>query len=200
MPLDRALRTALRNFSTFFLIVAVVTVPLNVVWGFLHQDVIGLQELHDDIIDLPKGQRVRDVNSSDLDRARYAELVVLALEAALIPALLRATRRAIEIDESGHVPTALGAWRGLGHRSEPPGSGWRGGVVITTVLFGAAVWLLASSIGKLMVAPLGDQVAWLGVGLARGLALALALPFALVGMIEARVPASPDQRGPHKNG
>ena len=192
MPFDRALRTALRNFSTFFLIVALATVPLNVVWGFLYQDVVGLQELHDDIVDLPKGQRVRGVGSSHLDRARYAELVVLALEAALIPALLRVTRRAIEIDESGHVATALGAWRGLGRRSEPPGSGWNGGVVVMTVLFAGAVWLLASSIGKLMVAPLGDQVAWLGVGLNRGLALALALPFALVGLIEARVPASLD--------
>ncbi|MDQ4057890.1 MAG: hypothetical protein M3124_02075 [Actinomycetota bacterium] len=192
MPLDRALRTALRNLSTFFLIVALVTVPLNVVWGFLYQDVTALREVHDDIADLPKGQRVRGVGSSRLDRARYAELVVLAVEAALIPALLRVTRRAIDIDESGHVPTALGAWRGLGHRSEPPGSGWNGGVVVMTVLFAATIWLLASSIGKLIVAPLGDQVAWLGVGLTRGLALALALPFALVGLIEARAPTSPD--------
>ena len=189
MPLDRALRTALRNFSTFFLIVALATVPLNVVWGFLYQDVIGLQEVHDEIRDLPEGQKVRGVDSSQIDRARYAEFVVLAIEAALIPVLLRATRRAIEVDDSGHVPTALGAWRGVMRRSERTGSGWRGGVVLMTALFAVAVWLLASLIGNLIAAPLGDQVAWLVVGLGRGLALALALPFALVGMVEARVPA-----------
>lgn len=189
MLADRALRTALRNLSTFFLIVALVTVPLNVVWGFLYQDVIALQEVHDDIRDLPEGQKVNGVDSSRLDQARYAELIVLALEAALIPVLLRVTRRAIEIDESGHVPTALGAWRGLARRSERPHGEWRGGVVLMTVVFAVAVWLLASSIGSLIAAPLGDQVAWLVVGFGRALALALALPFALVGMIEARAPA-----------
>jgi hypothetical protein len=189
MPLDRALRTALRNFSTFFLIVALATVPLNVVWSFVYRDVIGLREVHDEIRDLPEGQKVRGVDSSVIDRARYAELVVLALEAALIPVLLRVTHRAIEIDESGHVPTALGAWRGLGRGSKPPGGRWRGGVVLMTAVFALAVWLAASLIGNLLAAPLGDQIAWLVVGLARGVALALALPFALVGMIEARVPA-----------
>jgi hypothetical protein len=189
MLLDRALRAALRNFSTFFLIVALATVPLNVVWGFLYQDVIGLQEVHDDIRALPEGQKVRGVDSSQIDRARYAALIVLAIEATLIPVLLRVTRRAIEIDESGHVPTALGAWRGLGQRSKRQRSGWRAGVVLTTILFALAVWLLASLIGSLIAAPLGDRVAWLAVGLVRGLALAAALPFALVGMIEARAPA-----------
>lgn len=189
MLADRALRTALRNLSTFFLIVALVTVPLNVVWGFLYQDVIGLREVHDDIRDLPEGQRVSGVDSSKLDQARLAELIVLALEAALIPVLVRVTRRAIEIDESGHVPTALGAWRGLARRSERPRAEFRVGVVLTTTLFAGAVWLLASSIGSLLAAPLGDQIAWAVVGAGRGLALALALPFALVGMIEARARA-----------
>jgi hypothetical protein len=189
MLLDRALRTALRNLSTFFLIVALVTVPLNVAWGFLYRDVIALQEVHADIRALPEGQKVNGVDSSQLDQARYAELIVLALEAALVPVLLRVSRRAIEIDESGHVPTALGAWRGLARRSERPRGEWRAGVVLMTALFAVAVWLLASSIGSLIAAPLGDQVAWLAVGLGRALALALALPFALVGMIEARSPA-----------
>jgi len=189
MLADRALRTALRNFSTFFLIVALVTVPLNVVWGFLYQDVIGLQEVHDEIRDLPEGQKVSGVDSSKINQARYAEFIVLALEAALIPVLGRATRRAIEIDESGHVPTALGAWRGLGRRSERARDEWRGGVVLTTGLFAVVVWLLASAIGNLLAAPLGDQLAWAVLGAWRGLALALALPFALVGVIEARTPA-----------
>ena len=189
MLADRALRTALRNFSTFFLIVALVTVPLNVVWGFLYQDVIALKEVHEDIRALPEGQKVSGVDSSKLDQARYAELIVLALEAALVPVFLRATRRAIEVDESGHVPTALGAWRGLARGSERPRGEWRGSVVLTTALFSVVVWLLASSIGSLIATPLGDQIAWVVVGSWRGLALALALPFALVGAIEARAPA-----------
>ena len=190
MLVDRALKTTLRNFSTFWLIVAAVTIPLNVAWAFLYQDVIATREIHADIETLPTGDKVRGIDEEAIDQARYAQLIVLALEVALIPLLLRATRRAIEREAAGHVPTALAAWRGIARSSGPrPPSRWRASVALPMAGFALVVWMLASLIGGLLVDPAGDSVAWLVLALTRGGALALALPFLLVGLVEARTPA-----------
>jgi hypothetical protein len=190
MLVDRALKTTLRNFSTFWLIVAAVTIPLNVAWGFLYQDVIATREIHADIETLPTGDKVRGIDEEAIDQARYAQLIVLALEVALIPVLLRATRRAIEREAAGHVPTALAAWRGIARASGPrPPTRWRTSVALSMAGFALVIWMLASLIGGLLVDPAGDSVAWLVLALTRGAALALALPFLLVGLVEARVPA-----------
>jgi hypothetical protein len=189
MLVDRALRTTLRNFSTFWLIVAAVTIPLNVAWAFLYQDVIATREIHADIETLPTGDKVRGIDEEAIDQARYAQLIVLALEVALIPLLLRATRRAIERETAGHVPTSLAAWRGIARPSGPrPPTRWRASVALSMAGFALVVWMLASLIGGLLVDPVGDSVAWLVLALTRGAALALALPFLLVGLVEARAP------------
>lgn len=196
MLLDRALKTTLRNFSTFWLIVAVVTIPLNLAWATLFQDVVATREIHADIESLPSGDPVRGVDRQAIEFARSAQLIVLALELALIPVLLRATRRAIERDASGHVPTAFGAWRGVGRSSGARSSApWRLSVALAMAGFALIVWILAALIGGLLAGPVGDALAWLVVGLTRGAALALALPFLLVGLVEARTPAEPDTRG-----
>jgi hypothetical protein len=187
MLVDRALKATLRSFSTFWLIVAVVTVPLNLTWAALFSDVIATREIHEDIETLPSDDPVRGVDGETIERSRYAQLIVLALELALIPLLLRATRRAIERDASGHVPTALGAWRGVGRSSRTRSTApWRLSVALAMAGFALLVWVLASLIGGLLAASVGDTFAWLAVGLTRGAALALALPFLLVGLVEAR--------------
>ena len=191
MLVDRALKTTLRNFSTLWLIVAVVTIPLNLAWGTLFHDVIATREIHADIESLPSGDRVRGVDGEAIERSGYAQLIVLALELASIPLLLRATRRALERDASGHVPTALGAWRGVGRSSGDRSSApWRLSVALAMAGFALVVGFLAALIGALLAAPVGDALAWLVVGLTRGAALALALPFLLVGLVEARLAES----------
>ena len=187
MLVDRALRTTLRNFSTFWLIAAAVTIPLNIAWASMYQDVIATREIHSDIEALPPGDEVRGVDGGAIERAERAQLIVLALELALIPILMRATRRAIERDASGHVPTALAAWRGVARASGPRASGpWRLSVVLPMAGLALVVWGLATLIGWLIAAPVPDSLAWLAVALTRGGALALALPFLLVGLVEAR--------------
>lgn len=187
MLVDRALKTTLRNFSTLWLIIAVVTIPLNFAWAALFQDVIATREIHADIESLPSGDPVREVDGEAIDRSRYAQLIVLALELASIPFLLRATRRAIERDASGHVPTALGAWRGVGRSSGARAAApWRLSVALAMAGFALVVGVIAGVIGALLAAPVGDAFAWPVVGLTRGAALALALPFLLVGLVEAR--------------
>ncbi|MGH2750505.1 MAG: hypothetical protein ACRDK3_06485 [Actinomycetota bacterium] len=190
MLLDRPLRTTLRNFSTFFLIVALVTIPVNVAWGFFFQDVIATQEVHAAIEALPSGDRVRGVDEEAIDRARYARFIALALQLALLPLMLRAARRAIERDQAGHIPTALGSWRfaATGARASSTSSRLSG-VALAMTGFAVVVWVLTSLIGRLLAAPVADSIAWLIVGLLQGAALALALPFVLVGLVEARAPA-----------
>jgi hypothetical protein len=189
MHFDRALRTTLRNFSTFWLIVAAVTIPLNLAWALLYDDVIATQELHADIEALPPGDEVRGVDGEAIDRADRARLLVLALELALIPILVRATRRAIEREASGRVPTALAAWRSVARASGPQAAGpWRLSVVLSMAAFALVLWGLGTLIGWLLAALVPDSIAWLAVGLTRGGALALALPFLLVGLVEARRP------------
>jgi len=187
MHVDQALRTALRNFSTFFLIVALVTVTLNLLWGVVYQDVIATRDIHGDIQNLPKGEGVRGVGKGAIERARYGGWIVLALEAALLPLMLRATRRAAEADEAGHIPTALGSWGAvIGRRSRESGER-RISVAFAMAAFAVVVWLLASLIGNLIAAVVSDGVAWVVVAGVRGVALALALPFALVGVIESKI-------------
>ena len=191
MLVDRALRTTLRNFSTFWLIAAAVTIPLSLAWASMYQDVIATREIHSDIEALPPGGEVRGVDGEAIARAERAQLIVLALELALIPILMRVTRRAIERDASGHTPTALGAWRGIVRASGPRVSGpWRLSVVLPMAGFALVVWGLGTLIGWLLAAPVADSLAWMAVALTRGGALALALPFLLVGLVEARRPSS----------
>ena len=187
MLVDRALKTTLRNFSTLWLIVAAVTIPLNVAWAVVFQDVVATRGIHTHIESLPTGDRVRGVDAEAIDRARYAELIVLALEIALIPLLVRATRRAIERDAAGHVPTALGAFSGALRPSRARGpTRYRGSVALAMAALALVVGVLGALIGNLLVELAGGSVAWLVVGLTRGAALALALPFLLVGLVEAR--------------
>jgi hypothetical protein len=191
MLVDRALKTTLRNFSTFWLIAAAVTVPLNLAWASLYPDVIATREFHAAIETLPAGEEVRGVDGDAIDRARYGQLIVLALEIALIPLLLRATRRAIERDASGSAPTAVGAWRNVARGSGTLGRGpFRLSVALPMAVFAVIVWALAALIGGLLAALVGDSLAWLVVALTRGGALALALPFLLVGLVEARRPGA----------
>ena len=190
MLFDRALKTTLRNFSTLWLIVAAVTIPLNVAWAFRYQDVIATREIHADIEALPTGDKVRGIDEEAINQARSAQLIVLALEVALLPLLVRATRRVIERESAGHVPTALAAWRGIARSSGARDSSrWRISVALPMAVFALIVWMLASLIGGLLVDPAGDSVAWLVLALTRGSALALALPFLLVGLVAARTPA-----------
>jgi hypothetical protein len=186
MLLDRALSTTLRNFSTFFLVIALVTIPLNLAWAGLFRDVIATREIHAEIRTLPPEDRVEGVNGDDIDRARYAQWLVLALELALIPLMLRAFRGVIERDQAGHVPTTWGAWRGVGRKPAERPSSWRPSLILAMAAIALVVWLLGAAIGALLAAPVPEARAWLVVGLMRGAALALALPFLLVGWIKGR--------------
>ncbi|MGH2730386.1 MAG: hypothetical protein ACRDJI_07215 [Actinomycetota bacterium] len=184
--LDRAWRVLFRNFSTFFLVVGVITIPLHLVHSFAFRDVVGVAELHSEIEELPENLKVRGVGAEDLDRARIAYWVVTALEIALLPVLLGATRRVIEVDDDEGVPGVIDAYR---HARARPPSALRPPPGTATTLIGAAavgfaVGWLARAAGLLVVEPLGHAAAWAGVGLVEGGSRALGAVFFLVVVID----------------
>lgn len=186
--LERSLRITLKHFSTLFLLVAIVTIPLHIAYAFAFRDVITVSELHSQIEDFPPGRQVQGVGPADLDAARLALLGITIVELALIPVLLRAAARVAAVDEEGGVPTVGDAWS---HRRESDASlvhalgsdGVR--AVLGTLLVAVALGVVLERIGMAIVEPLNPEDAFAGVGLVQASSRAAAAPFFLVGVAVA---------------
>lgn len=175
--LDLVFRTTFRNYSTFFLIAATISLPLYLAYSFAYQDVIATSAIHDDIAQLEADEKVQGVGPSNLDSARLAALAVNVLGAALVPLLAAAAVGVLVQDEGGRVP---GAWRAWSHaggagllkglRSEPA-------VLAGGVILAISVGALASLSGHLLLELVGASRSWAGVGSVQGLSLAAAAPF-----------------------
>lgn len=109
--LDRAFRDAFRSFSTLFVVVAIVTVPLHLAYAFTFRNVIATGEIHAQIREFPNYRQVRSVGPEQLTHSSIAFWVLTGLELALMPVAVKATRRVLEIEEHGGVATAPDAWR-----------------------------------------------------------------------------------------
>lgn len=178
---DRALRLTVRNFWTLFFVVGAVTVPLQVAYATAWHNVIAVRELHDDIAQFPPLRQVHSVGRDQLHDARLAYWVVVAVELALLPLLIRAARRVIESDARGELPSAPDAWRGaLARGGSLLRALARPGPLITGAVVALAVGALVTAAGRLLVEPVGDERAFAAVGLVDGVARAAAAPFFLV--------------------
>ncbi len=181
MLLDRAFRLTFRNFSTLFLIVATIVVPLHLIFSFYFRDVVAVSELHSAIEDLPGYLQVKGVKAREIRVYRSAFLALSAAELALIPALAAATRRALETDARGLVPTATGAWKGLRELRLPRPGSWTTVAVATgcSLLLGALVEVAGST----LLQPVPETSLWIAQGLVQGLSRSLAAPFALTALV-----------------
>jgi hypothetical protein len=174
MPLDGALRATFRNFSTLFLLVAVVAVPLHLAHSYAFRSVIEMRELRPDIETFGPHKLVKGVGRRDFDAARRTGWALTALELALIPVLARAARRALEVDESGGVPTVLGALR-----ESPRGAGVLGalrrapGYALGLAVLAVVVWWLARTVALVLTEMVPDPLSFAPLGLAEGAARAL---------------------------
>jgi hypothetical protein len=186
--LESALQMTFRNFSTLFLIVAVVVFPLHLAYGITFRAEIAVRELHPEIEELPTGLRVRDVGAAEIDRARAAGYAVWLIEIALIPLMVKAARRALDATERGGVPTVGDAWRGV-FRREP--RRWLPGAP-AAVAAGAGVavvvLLMLEVSGLLLTDMLPDGPRFAGMVVVDTLARSSALPFLLVSLARGRVP------------
>jgi hypothetical protein len=188
MLLDKVLATTLKSFSTFFLIVAVVTVPLQLAYSFVYRDVLAVSELHSAIARLPPAQAVGGVTSEALRKARLAYLALCGLEVLFIPLLWRATSRVIALDRSGRLPTTLEAWRWRRIETTPhrPPEGGKAIMVVGAVLFSVVLWFLVERIGMLATEIVPERYLFIALGLVRSVSVAAAAPFALVAAVYAR--------------
>ena len=195
---DRAFRATFRNFSTLFLLGALVTVTAHLVYGFIFRDVLEIDELHRFVKGLTPGRTVNGVGRTDLATAVQWSKAVVAVEILLLPLLLGAARRVIDRYESGQVPTVFDALRHprsgtkLGFRL----NGGELGTLLLGVVLGVATWLLASQLGLLIAEPLPDPWNFLSFSLANGAAEALGLAFFLGAAVTAGRSAARRRTGP----
>jgi hypothetical protein len=192
--LDRAFRRAFRSFSTLFLVVAIVTIPAHLVFSFVFRDVIATRDIHQQISEFPNYRQVRNVGPKDLTAARFAYWGLCALEVALIPLAMRATRRVIDVEERGGVATAPDAWRHAFDRSDRSDrDGTRRFDPASLPALGVAVFVafvlgfLIERAGLMVVEALPDDIAWAATALVQATARAGAAPFALSAFVSGRI-------------
>ena len=183
--LEAALRLTLRNFSTLFLLVATVVLPLHLLYAVAFSEVISLREFAAHIEQAP----VRDVSSQDVDRSRLAFWALTALEIALIPLAARAAHRIVEVDRRGEVATVWDGWRHAfgrieGAREDAPGS--RLPAVAGALLIALAAGFLVGRIGSLFVPLFPADLRFVAVALVDAGARALGAPLPLVALALAR--------------
>ena len=178
--------TTLRNLSTLALVCAIVLAPLHFAYAFVNRDAIAVREMAPAIESFPEGRQVRNVGRAELERERLSRWLVIALEALLVvPLLLRPTRRVLQADAEGRVPTATAAFSGdLRSGSSPD---------LRLVAAGAAIGLVIVVLvqvgGSIFVPMLEDTNEWLGVFVAETLARSLGLPFLLTALAGSRAAA-----------
>lgn len=178
--IERAFARTFRNFSTIFMLVTVVVLPIHLIYAFTFRNVIATGDFHEAIQEMPNYRQVRSVGPPQLDDARLVFWILTAVELALIPVAVRATRRVFIADDEGKVPTAPDAWGRALQKQE--GRKFRPGWVVP-----AAVGVSAAALAGILVALIGSSITgflsedwrWTGVGLTQALARATAAPLAL---------------------
>jgi len=194
--LDRALTATFRNLSTLILLGAVVFVPLHLAHAFVFRNVHTVADLAGDIAEFPGNKKVRNVGPAELDDERRTSLVLVIAELGLSIVLLGAAKRTIETDDAGRIPTIA---EGFEHAiaglkrvriaapSVPP--------LLACGAIGALAGWLSWQIVSLAGEVLGNDTAFVAVGLARGSALAVFVAFVagpIAALSGAPVPREPE--------
>lgn len=190
--LDRSLRLAVRNYSTLFLFVVVLLIPLHLAYTYAFRDVFTVSELHPQIANLTGERRVHGVGPDDLRAAQLTLLGLSLAELALAPLFARGARAALATDAAGGVPTATRAWRGVltgpsGREERVLSEGFAAGGsrvvgVLGALLAAAAVGLLVERVGILAIQPLRGEQLWAAAGVVQAVARAAGAPFLLAGL------------------
>ena len=185
MLADRALRAAFSNFSTLFLLAATIALPLQLVHGYLFQNVYEVRDLHPVIEQFPNGRRIASVSPRRLQRSRNVATVVWVAEIALLPLVSGAALRVVRTHQEGGVPTALSSWRGVREIPRLLGARSKLGVVVVGAAAALAVGWLTRIIGLILAEPIPDSWAWFAISGVEGLARAAAAPFLLAALAVA---------------
>ena len=179
--LERSFGLEIRNFSTLFLLIATLTVPLHLAYSLVFRNVIETRELHEVIATFPPVRQVRSVGQTQLTQARVGLIIVTALELAAIPWLAQATARAIRRRDDDSVMTLGMAFRGA-RPSLRLGRIQPGPLVVSAVVAFLIAFLVERS-GLLLLEFVSDARSFPFFGLMQGVSRALGGPFLLTTIV-----------------
>lgn len=187
--LDRALAKMFADLSTLILVACVFTVPIHLVHAYVFKAELSVREMGPEIDALNEADRIRGVNRGDIEVERTWLAIVVAIELLMIPVIGRAAQRVYSVSEDGGVPTVMDAYR---HLRSGPGLGRPpvGPVAVIVVLGGLTAWLVLT-IGTRIADMAPADLAWVGVGSTRALAMAAGLA-----MIAGSIAALPGRERP----
>lgn len=185
--LDRSLRLTFRDLSTYFLMVAAVILPLEVVYAAFFSDVIAVRAVHGEIARLPGGGAILDVTGDRLMVARLARWGLNLVELGLLPWLVGATRRVLEVTDRGGTATVARALTARGRPAPARAGAWRARMplLVTTAAISLAIGLLVRYLGDLVTDPVQGPGAWALVALVETVARAAGAPLFLVAAAES---------------
>lgn len=182
--LDRALARMFADLSTLILVACVFTVPIHLVHTYVFQDELSVREMGPEIDALDERQRIRGVNSGDVQLERTWLAILVLVELLTIPVVSRAAQRVYSVSDEGGVPGVMDAYSHLrsGDRIRIPPIG---PLAVIVVLGGLTAWLVLT-IGTRIADMAPADLAWVGVGSAR--AVAVAVGVAMVAGATAALP------------
>lgn len=195
MDLDRTLSATFRNFSTLFLVVFALILPLHLVYGWMFQDVLAIRELHGAIAEFPSSRQVRGVGQADVTNAKLWFWILIALEIALLPLIVKACRAVLDQDESGEVTNARSALAAIRQRR----SGSTGRPSTGAWLPALAVALVNAAAAEVTLVKVGDfvpgDVAFVALALASAVARSCGIPFLAVALASSGSTDTAGQQG-----
>ena len=178
-----------------FLVVFVLILPLHLIYGWMFQDVLAVRELHPAIAEFPASRQVRGVGQADVINARLWFWIVVALELALLPLIVKACRSVLEQARRGEVTSVTTALAAIRQRRGPdtgrPSSGaWLPALAIALVIATVAEITLRN-----IADFLPDDAAFVTLALASAAARACGIPFLAVALASTEAAGSTEQQG-----
>lgn len=195
MDLERTVTATFRNFSTLFLVVFALILPLHLIYGWMFQDVLAVRELHGAIAEFPASRQVRGVGQADITNARLWFWIVIALEIALLPVIVRASRAVLDQDRRGEVTSVRAALAAIRERREddegrPSPRAWLPALTVA-LLVGAVAEITLRSAADFVP----DTFAFVALALASAVARSCGIPFLAVALTSTDA-ATPSEQVP----
>ena len=186
--LDRALAKMFADLSTLILVACVIAVPIHLVHACVFKAELSVREMGPEMDALNEADRIRGVNRGEIEVERTWLAIIVLIELLTIPVIARAAQRVYSVSEEGGVPTVRDAYShirsgaGLGRPAIGP-------LAMIVAIGGLTAWLLLT-IGKRIADMAPADLAWVGIGSARALSIAvgLAIVAGSVAALPGRVP------------
>lgn len=182
MDLERTVNATFRDFSTFFLVVLALILPVHLVYAWMFQDVLAVRELHGAIAEFPASRQVRGVGQADVTNARLWFWIVIAIEIALLPLIVKACRAVLDQARRGEVTSVRTALAAIRSRRGSDGGRPSSEAWIPALGIALVIAVAAESTLRQVADFVPDDGAFLALALASSVARACGIPFVAVAL------------------